>query len=72
MWGLAGLCGVSMIFAAKRGVCEKDRHCGREVACLCRSESIGDRCVVAVALACEAHSRCAMAHEGLRRDMGRA
>jgi hypothetical protein len=64
-----------MTFAANRGVCAKERHCGRDDACLRSSERIGDCVVVAVgacACACawEVHSRRAMAHEGRRRDIG--
>ena len=67
--GLVGLWGVSMIFAEKRGVCEKERHCGRAAACLRSRERIGDLVVASVA-ACEVHTRRAMAHEGRRRDIG--
>ena len=65
---MVGLWGVSMTFAKKRGVCEKERYCGRDLACLLNSERIGDLMVLSVG-ACEVHNRRAMAHEGRRRDI---
>lgn len=60
---------MSTTLAERRGVCEKERHCEREAACLRRSERMGD-VRVASDVACEdAHSRCATAHDGRRRDM---